>query len=160
MAVLRSPAASGDGSDTSDLAGRLGLAVTRLHRHLRQQTAGGLTPTQMSALSTIDKRGSLTLGELAASERVAPPTITKVIGKLSARGFVARTVDDGDRRIHRIAVTAGGHRYLEAVRSQRKAWLAERLAGLPAADRALLDTALDVIDRLDRQLETPQREAP
>lgn len=158
MRVVRStadPAPAPDaGTGITDLAERLGLAVTRLHRQLRRQSAGGLTPTQMSALSTIARHGSLTLGELATSEQVAPPTITKVVAKLGDRGYAARTVDGGDRRIHRVTVTAAGSRYLATVRSQRKAWLAERLAAIPAADRDLLAAAVEVIDRFDPQVET------
>jgi len=133
---------------TAALAGQLGLTVTRLHRHLRQHAAGGLTPTQMSALSAIARQGPLTLGELAASERVAPPTITKVVAKLGGHRYVTRTVDGDDRRIHRVAVTAAGRRYLDAVRSRRNEWLAERLADLSVADRELLAAAVDVLGRL------------
>lgn len=135
--------------DTTELAGALALSVTRLHRHLRRHSAGGLSPTQMSALSTVARQGPLTLGELATGEGVAPPTITKVIGKLADQGYVARTVDDVDRRVHRVAVTAPGRQYLETVRSRRKAWLAERLARLSVADREILAAAVEVIDRLD-----------
>ncbi|MEJ7584869.1 MAG: MarR family transcriptional regulator [Acidimicrobiales bacterium] len=149
--MTTAPATSAVG--TTELAGALGLAVTRLHRHLRRQAGGGLTPTQMSALSTIARQGPLTLGELAGAEQVAPPTITKVVAKLGDRGYVTRTVDVDDRRIHRVAMTAAGRRHLEAVRSQRKAWLAERLARISASDRALLMTAVDVMDRLDQPSE-------
>jgi len=139
---------------TSELAGALGLAVTRLHRQLRRQAGTGLTPTQMAALSAIARQGPMTLGELAATEQVAPPTVTKVVAKLGDHGYVNRTVDGDDRRIHRVAVTAAGRRYLDAVRSQRKAWLAERLAGLPVADRKVLAAAVEVIGRLDGEVGT------
>ncbi len=57
----------------AELASRLRLAVTRLHRRLRQQSAAGLTQSQASALASIDRLGSPTLGALATRESVQPP---------------------------------------------------------------------------------------
>src|SRR5271167_4236704 len=82
-------------ADTEELAlaARLRSAVTRLHRRLRQQTVGGLTPSQGSALTSIEALGTPTLGELAAREAVQPPSMTRIVGALEADGFVARTTD-------------------------------------------------------------------
>src|SRR3546814_2691068 len=74
--------------DASELAGRLRLSVTRLARQLRQTAGTDLSPTQGAVLATISNHGPLTLGELAERERVAGPTITKVIGVLHARDLV------------------------------------------------------------------------
>src|SRR5437867_8374777 len=74
-----------------DLAPRLRLALTRLGRRLRQQSDGDVTATMLSALSSVDRLGPLTLGELAAAERVQPPTITRVAGRLEERGLVQRS---------------------------------------------------------------------
>ena len=81
-----------------DLAPRLRLALTRLGRRLRQQSDGDVTATMLSALSSVDRLGPLTLGELAAAERVQPPTITRVAGRLEERGLVQREVDERDLR--------------------------------------------------------------
>ena len=42
-----------------ELAPRLRLAVTRLARRLRQESGEGLTPSQNSALASIDRHGGL-----------------------------------------------------------------------------------------------------
>jgi DNA-binding MarR family transcriptional regulator len=131
-----------------DLAERLRLAVTRLARRLRQQSGVDASPTQLSALATIERRGPITLGDLAAAERVKPPTVTAAVSRLEADGFVARHVDPADRRIVRVEVTAAGRKLLARNRSRKTAELDRRLRGLSPEDRATLDRAVDVIDRL------------
>jgi DNA-binding MarR family transcriptional regulator len=124
-----------DSSDPLDAAARLRLATARLARRLRQQAGTGLSPSQQSALASIDENGPLTLGRLAKIEQVAPPTITRVVGKLEEDRLVRRLVDTNDRRIARVEITAEGHRRLVHSRRRRNAWLAQRL---DAIDPALL----------------------
>jgi DNA-binding MarR family transcriptional regulator len=129
-------------------AARLRRAVTLLHRRMRQLGIEDLTLTQSSALASIVRRGPLTLGELAARENVAPPTVTKAVGALEALGFVSRETDPDDRRVTRVTATAAGRRHLDEVVSVRTAWLEARLAALPASDRGRLLDALDVLESL------------
>jgi DNA-binding MarR family transcriptional regulator len=131
-----------------DLVGRLRFSVTRLSRLLRQQDESGLTPTSTAMLATIGRDGPLTLGELAAHEQVAPPTITKVIGKLEDAGFVDRIPDPADRRVCRVELTPAGRQQLDANRTRRTAWLAQRLAALPQADRDRLDDLVEMLEHL------------
>jgi DNA-binding MarR family transcriptional regulator len=134
--------------DPVELAASLRLSVTRLARLLRQQDESGLAPTLAAALATIAREGPLTLGELAAREQVTAPTVTKVVEKLEARGYVTRHADTADRRVCRVRVTPAGRRHVEAVRRRRTAWLSARLKTLSAEDLARLAAAADVLDRL------------
>src|SRR5687767_4545363 len=111
-------------------ADRLRRAVTLLHRRMRQLGNDELTLTQSSALASIVRRGPMTLGELAARENVAPPTVTKAVAALEDLGFVTREIDRDDRRVTRVSGTAAGRRHLEEVISVRTAWLEARLADL------------------------------
>jgi DNA-binding MarR family transcriptional regulator len=131
-----------------ELAARLRLAVTRLHRCLRQQADGGLTPSQASALAGIEKLGSPTLGALAARESVQPPSMTRIVAALEAMGHVARVVDPADRRITRIALTPSGEAVLRHNRSLKNAFLADRLHRLDPADRAALPELTALLERL------------
>jgi DNA-binding MarR family transcriptional regulator len=132
----------------ADLADRLGTAAVRLARVLRQQDAGELTPTMRATLGTISRDGPLTLGELAAIEQVAPPTVTKVVGKLEDQGLVARTVDADDRRVYRVALSDGGVRWLAADRKRRRDWLTVQLRDLDVDDVGCLAAAVEVIEGL------------
>jgi DNA-binding MarR family transcriptional regulator len=144
VAPRRSPSRS----DHAEIAARLRLSATRLARRLRQESASGLTPSQLSALAAVHNRGPLTLGELADHERVAPPTITKVVAKLVSDGLLERQVDPDDRRVTRVRVTAAGMALVDETRRRKTAWLAERVRRLDPDERARLAEALDVLDHL------------
>src|SRR5690606_1403261 len=66
---------------------RLRLAVLRLARRLRQEHAGDLTPSQLSALSCVEREGPLSLRDLAEMERVQPPSISRIVGSLEGEGW-------------------------------------------------------------------------
>jgi DNA-binding MarR family transcriptional regulator len=131
-----------------EIAGRLRLSATRLARRLRQQADTGLSPSQLSALAVVERHGPLTLGALAEQEQVAPPSITRVVAKLEADGFLTRRPDPTDRRVTRVAVTPKGKHLLVASRRRKTAWLTTRLEGMDADQRARLADALDILDAL------------
>jgi DNA-binding MarR family transcriptional regulator len=124
------------------------MSVTRLARLLRQQDPSGLTPTLAVTLATIAREGPLTLGDLAAREQVAPPTITNVVGKLEAAGLVERRTDPDDGRVRTVRLTSAGRRQLETSRKRRNAWLHDRVASLSDDERSRLAAAVDVLERL------------
>src|ERR671925_1412834 len=103
-----SPSATRTPNGAAEIASRLRLSATRLARILRQESGAGLSPSQQSALAVISNHGPLTLGALAEHERVAPPSITKVVSKLECDGLVTRTPDPADRRVCRVAVSPSG----------------------------------------------------
>ena len=113
-----------------EVAGRLRIAVNRLQRRLRQESLGGLSPAQASALGSVNRHGSPTLGELAAIEQVQPPTMTRIVASLSEAGMVTRVADATDRRSARVRITPAGERALERMRTRKTAFLLRRLAEL------------------------------
>jgi len=132
----------------TDLPERLRLAVTRLARRLRQQAETDASPTQLSALATIERRGPITLGDLAACERIQPPTVTAAIGRLEQQGLVLRRPDEDDRRIARVEITGAGRKLMARQRSRKTAYLARRLRGLAPREREVLAEATTILDRV------------
>jgi DNA-binding MarR family transcriptional regulator len=135
----------------NEIAARLRLSATRLARQLRQESDAGLTPSQLSALACIERNGPLTLGALADYERVAPPTVTKVVAKLEAAGLVERKLDEHDRRMAWVSTSAAGAARLAKIRQRKNEWLAARLAHLDADQRRRLAEALDALDALTEE---------
>jgi DNA-binding MarR family transcriptional regulator len=131
-----------------ELATRLRVAVTRLHRRLRQESLAGLTPSQSSTLASVDRLGTPTLGALALEEQVQPPTMTRLVAGLEAAGLVARQADAGDGRVCRVRLTAEGRRTLERVRTLKHAFLTRRIAALDEAERARLGDLTVLLEHL------------
>jgi DNA-binding MarR family transcriptional regulator len=130
------------------LGSQLRLAVLRLSRRLRQQTAGDVTASQLSALLTVAEHGELSLGELAGIERIAPPSMTRIAARLEEQGLLERRVDVADRRVARVVISPGGEALLAENRTRRDAFLAARLQGLTEEERTVLAAAIPLLERL------------
>ncbi|MPZ65734.1 MAG: MarR family transcriptional regulator [Pseudonocardiaceae bacterium] len=139
-----------ESADERTLAARLRLAVVRLNRRLRAQRSEDrtVTLTQFSALSTLHKSGPMSPGELAARERVQPPSMTRVISALEESGLLTRSPHPTDGRQTVIEASAAGKAYIAAEVSARERWLDERLAELSEDERTVLRRAADIIDRM------------
>jgi DNA-binding MarR family transcriptional regulator len=150
MTIVPAPSAPPSTSaDAKQLAPALRLGVMRLARRLRQEHAPGeVTPSMLSALSTIERLGPITLGDLAAVEQVQPPSMTRIVSRLEEQGLVARTGDQSDRRVFRVAVTADGRRFVARSRTRKDAYLARRLDELDDTERGVLAQALPILERL------------
>ena len=135
-----------------EVASRLRLAIMRLSRRLRQHAPGGITPSQLSALSTIVAEERITLSQLAVAERVQPPSITRVVDVLVTDGYATRTQSEEDRRVAWVEPTTTGRALVEAVRRQRDAYLAERLGTLTNDDVAALARAAELLEQLTADL--------
>jgi DNA-binding MarR family transcriptional regulator len=131
-----------------ELAARLRLVLNRLARRLRSQTPGDLSPSRTSALVTIELQGPITLGRLAACERVSPPGVTRMVAALEELGLVRREADPTDRRVARVSLTAEGRRTVQATRTRKTAYLARRLGTLDEPELAAVRAALPVLERL------------
>lgn len=63
---------------------------------------------QEQVVQVLAAAGSMTMGDLAATLRVRPPTASKTISRLAALGFVERRAEAGDGRIVRVRLTETG----------------------------------------------------
>jgi DNA-binding MarR family transcriptional regulator len=135
-----------------EVAGRLRIAINRLQRRLRQESLGGLSPAQASALGSVSRHGSPTLGELAATEQVQPPTMTRIVAGLAEAGMVTREADANDRRSARVRITPSGLRALERMRTRKNAFLLRRLGELGPDEQR---HATELVALLEHLLEEP-----
>ncbi|WP_426625467.1 MarR family winged helix-turn-helix transcriptional regulator [Leifsonia sp. McL0607] len=129
-----------------DVPGRLALAVGRLNRRIRS-SPGGLSHGQLSALSTIVRKGPLRPSEIAAIEVVAAPTITRVVSDLEVRGLVERTPDPDDGRSFFVSGTQAGTDLLLTALSDRARAVAAILAELTPEEVEALRRALPVLEQ-------------
>ncbi|MER8184842.1 MarR family transcriptional regulator [Kitasatospora sp. NPDC094015] len=142
----------------ADLA-RLRLAVSRLHRQMVQASSRlDLTFAQLSALARIEAHAPIRLVDLAARERVAPPSMIRTLAPLHADGLIAKEPDPQDRRSALITVTAHGRETIARIRLERSQLLAERIGQLTAEQQDALLAALPVLELLAE--EPPGGSAP
>ena len=135
--------------DTAALAHDLRLAVMRFSRRLRNQRVDtSVTLTHLAALSTLQRHGPMSPGELAAYERVQPPSMTRVVVALENLGLVTRTPHPTDGRQVIIDLTPAAQELLADEARAREAWLSSRLQELSAEDRAVLREAAAIMDKL------------
>ena len=133
------------------LAKTLRDAITRLGRRVRQaRPVGDLTFSQLSALTSLQLAGALTPRELADVERVQPPTMTKIVGKLGERGLVARTPHPTDGRQVILAATDEGRAVYAQYERARNEWLARQLDRLTPEEREALGRAAEILQRVAR----------
>ena len=137
--------------DAADLAARFRQALIPLTRRLRTNVEEGMTPTLMSALASVSRLGPVTLGDLAAAEKVTPPMATKLANGLEERGLVTRHGCADDKRVTRLELSKDGRALLDRSQRRRNAWLAQRFARLTEAERVALAEAVTVIERLNRE---------
>jgi DNA-binding MarR family transcriptional regulator len=123
----------------------------RLARRLRQMQDDSLdlTPSQLSAMAVLLNSGDQLMGQLAAQEKVQPPSMTRVVNSLEARGYVERRPEPRDHRQCLVALTDSGREVLLANRRRRDQWLAVRLAELDPAEREILRRAVRVLDKVN-----------
>ncbi len=128
-----------------ELSGRLALAIGRFNRRLRSPS-GGLSHGQLSALSTVVRKGPIRPGEISTIELVAAPTITRVIADLESRGLVTRTPDPDDGRSFFVAATDAGVEVLLTARSDRARAVSAILRDLDPDDVRALREALPALE--------------
>ena len=127
---------------------RLRLALLRVVRNIRSHAIETVTPSQVAVLATLVRHGPSTVGQIAAYEKVKPPSASRIVTALEEQGLVGRAPDPDDRRSASIFLTPDGERYVASVQEAEKSWLGGRLCALAEGDRACLRDAIIVLEKL------------
>ena len=132
------------------LASSLRVSVARLHRRLRTEdvvdrhvSVGGL-----AVLALLYREGERTIGQIAAAERVQPPSMTRTVSCLEEDGYVERHPHPTDGRQVVVRLSPKGEQLLAAERRRRDAWLVCRMRELTADERAVLRQAAPILEKL------------
>lgn len=144
------PPANPPAVPSSAQVARLRLVIARLYRQLAQASGADLdlTYAQLSALARTHEHGPLRIGELAAYEQVAAPSLTRTMAYLAANGLIRKEPDPTDGRSQLVSVTEKGAALIHRIRRQRSELLARRMARLTPEQNEALEAALPVLERL------------
>jgi DNA-binding MarR family transcriptional regulator len=119
-----------------EIADRLHSAAIHLLRRVRvRDSATGIGPAQLSALSVLVFGGPRSLKELAQAEQVKPPTMSRIVAGLERAKLVRREKME-DRRAVRLAATEKGTKILWEGRRRRVELLAQAVQRLPVEHKA------------------------
>lgn len=124
------------------------MAVGRLARRLRQQSLGGLTPSQSAILSSLDRRGPMSMSRLANVEAISRPSATGIVSRLIDKGLIVRSNDPEDRRSVIVAITPAASALLERRKQERTAFLALLIDSLSDEEQLVLAKAAELIERI------------
>lgn len=128
---------------------RLRLVIFRLSRRIvRQWSDPKLTPSMMSALSTVERSGNIRLSELGSRERIGKSSVTRLVARLENLDLISRVDDPTDARSSLVSTTAEGRALLDASSQRVEAYLAQQIAALSPEDRELLLQSIPVLERL------------
>jgi DNA-binding MarR family transcriptional regulator len=132
-------------------ATRLRSVLGRLSRQLRTTAAStdaSLTPTKISVLLSVDRRGTTRISELAEIEALNPTLLSRTISTLVDAGLLDRVLDAGDRRTAWVEVTDEGHRLAERMRRERTEVVNRGMSALPESERRILEQAIPALEAL------------
>lgn len=134
------------------LSSALRISIMRLSRRLRneREASDDLSANALAVLGTLSRHGSMTVGELAAVEKVQPPSMTRTVAALVSKGLLQRAPHDSDRRVVVVTLTEAAHEVVAQSRRRKEAWLNHRLRELTPAERQTLRDAAPILERLSQ----------
>lgn len=137
----------------AELPARLRAAIGKLSRRLRHTAASsGLTPSEISVLLTIARRGPLGLSELVEIEAINPTMLSRIARRLTALHLIERHADPDDRRAALVQATVDGRRLRRRIHRERTEVLEAHLLRLSEAERDTLAAALPLLERLAQDI--------
>ena len=133
-------------------------SLSAIRRAVRRQIArpvelSVLTGAQLELVRLLRREPGVSIADAAARLRVAPNTVSTLVGQLADAGVLERRVDESDRRVVRLTLNPSVRRRVDAWRDRRVDALAEAMSRLSADERARLDEAAPVLVRLADELQ-------
>jgi MarR family transcriptional regulator, transcriptional regulator for hemolysin len=121
--------------------------VQRLVRAYADKEAArfGITRAQWAVLAKVERNEGMKQTELAEQMEMQPITLTRLIDKLCASGWVERRGDETDRRVNRLYLRKTGRQLLAKLSGLRSELTATALDGIAPADAHRLLAQLEQI---------------
>lgn len=92
----------------------------RLYHEITQKMGKGITPSQFMVMKIINKKGRVTVSEVAEELCVSLSAITSLVDRLHKVNYVTRRRDEQDRRLVWLELTSSGEQILAECRLNRK----------------------------------------
>ena len=143
------------------LAAELLAAISAIRRIARRAVRSAwreerLPPTQSELLRLAAARPGISVADAAHELRLAPNTVSTLVGRLTAAGLLNRGRGVSDGRSVRLSPTGKAEQRIAEWRDLRAGLAGRALGRLSAADRRALAAAVPALVRLAAQLEQEQ----
>ncbi|MGA7834466.1 MAG: MarR family transcriptional regulator [Acidimicrobiales bacterium] len=132
-------------------AERFRLALVRLARTLRRLGRSRLTPSQASALTTIEEYGPMRISTLATYESLGAPAATRVVASLEELGLLERTTDPEDKRASLVSLSERGRTELDELKRERTLEISGMIERLSAKERQTIVAAIPALEKIARE---------
>ena len=109
-----------------------------------------MTPSQVSALSTLEEFGAMRISAIATHESLGAPAATRVVASLEEIGLVLRMSDPDDKRASLIDLTERGRATLSELWRVRTLDITAMLERLSPQERASIEAALPALEKIAR----------
>ncbi|MFI4860519.1 MAG: MarR family winged helix-turn-helix transcriptional regulator [Phycisphaerales bacterium JB063] len=108
----------------------------------------GMTGPQLAALQEIHRQGTVSAGEVARAIHLSQGTVTGILGRLEARGYITRERSETDRRSTVIRMTSAGNAVLAQAPSLLQDSFLHRLEQLEPWERTQILSTLQRVAHL------------
>lgn len=122
-------------------------------RPFEQKTRSRLSHVQHFAVSTLYRKGSMSMSELACEMQISKQQLTPLVNKLIGQGLLAKKEDEKDRRIVRIEVTEQARKMVGELFVEIKLDLVAKLRALPGEELDELGQMLKKIQEILKHVE-------
>jgi DNA-binding MarR family transcriptional regulator len=155
---ITATARAGQAAATRDAAADLLTAISVIRRTARRAARQAwaqqpLPPAQSELLRLAAARPGLTVADAAQELRLAPNTVSTLVGRLTDVGLLRRDRSARDGRATLLTATDKAKRRLEEFRDLRAELAGQALAQLAEQDRDALTRAVPALLRLSEEME-------
>jgi DNA-binding MarR family transcriptional regulator len=112
-----------------------------------------LTGAQLELARLVRRRPGSSIASAAEELRLAPNTVSTLVGELTAAGLLLRRVDPRDRRVASLELAPALGRKIDAWRDRRATALGDAIRRLDDGERLRVESALPVLARIADELE-------
>jgi DNA-binding MarR family transcriptional regulator len=139
---------------TRDLLAAI-ASIRRVSRRysVRPVELSSLTGAQLELARLVRRCPGISIAGAAEELRLAPNTVSTLVGELTAAGLLLRRVDPDDRRVANLELSLPLARKIDAWRDRRATALSEAIARLPAREQRRVELALPALAKLADILE-------
>jgi DNA-binding MarR family transcriptional regulator len=140
------------------VADELLAALSAIRRAARRSSGrpaefAALTTAQLELARLVRRNPGISIAGAAEAMRLAPNTVSTLVGDLSTAGLLVRRRDPSDRRVARLELTESWKHKIDAWRDRRLSAVDDAIRRLPAGERRRLERALPSLVGLAEELE-------